>query len=181
MGFSRQGYQNGLSCPPVEFGNGVWWTRLRSSHGRGFVFPSLAIWPLPSAHPLGDQRSQRTFWLEGPLLHDTVKPGKSVGTVDFGGRSFLIHSLDLELQPRGKGSCRLIGEHLAPGWILRIQRWVSLHHLPQPLMSRKMHLLCTSSSVNPGGGRGNPLQYSCLENLHGQRSLVGYSPWVGKS
>ena len=28
----------------------------------------------------------------------------------------------------------------------------------------------------PGGGYGNPLQYSCLENPHGQRSLVGYSP-----
>ena len=26
-------------------------------------------------------------------------------------------------------------------------------------------------------GNGNPLQYSCLENPHGQRSLVGYSPW----
>ena len=29
----------------------------------------------------------------------------------------------------------------------------------------------------PGGGNGNPLQYSCLENLHGQRSLADYSPW----
>ena len=28
----------------------------------------------------------------------------------------------------------------------------------------------------PGGERGNPLQYSCLENPHGQRSLEGYSP-----
>ena len=28
-----------------------------------------------------------------------------------------------------------------------------------------------------GGGHGNPLQYSCLENPHGQRSLAGYSPW----
>ena len=27
-----------------------------------------------------------------------------------------------------------------------------------------------------GGGHGNPLHYSCLENLHGQQSLVGYSP-----
>ena len=27
-----------------------------------------------------------------------------------------------------------------------------------------------------GGGHGNLLQYSCLENPHGQRSLVGYSP-----
>ena len=33
---------------------------------------------------------------------------------------------------------------------------------------------------SPGGGHGNPLQYSCLENLHGQGSLVGYSPWGGK-
>ena len=28
-----------------------------------------------------------------------------------------------------------------------------------------------------GGGHGNPLQYSCLENPHGQRSLTGYNPW----
>ena len=27
-----------------------------------------------------------------------------------------------------------------------------------------------------GGGHGNPLQYSCLENPHGQRSLAGCSP-----
>ena len=29
---------------------------------------------------------------------------------------------------------------------------------------------------SPGEGNGNPLQYSCLENPHGQRSLAGYSP-----
>ena len=27
-----------------------------------------------------------------------------------------------------------------------------------------------------GEGNGNPLQYSCLKKLHGQRSVVGYSP-----
>ena len=32
----------------------------------------------------------------------------------------------------------------------------------------------------PGGGHGNPLQYSCLENPHEPRSLVGYSPWGHK-
>jgi len=26
---------------------------------------------------------------------------------------------------------------------------------------------------SPGGGHGNPFQYSCLENPHGQRSLAG--------
>ena len=33
---------------------------------------------------------------------------------------------------------------------------------------------------SPGGGCGNPLQYSCLEKPHGQRSLVGYSPFGRK-
>ena len=33
---------------------------------------------------------------------------------------------------------------------------------------------------SPGGGHGNPLQYSCLVNPHGQRSLVGYGPWGHK-
>ena len=32
------------------------------------------------------------------------------------------------------------------------------------------------SGRSPGGGHGNPLQYSCLENSHGQRSLAGYCP-----
>ena len=31
-----------------------------------------------------------------------------------------------------------------------------------------------------GRGHGNPFQYSCLENPHGQRSLVGHSPWGHK-
>ena len=33
---------------------------------------------------------------------------------------------------------------------------------------------------SPGGGHGNPLQYSYLKNPHGQRSLVGYSLWGHK-
>ena len=33
---------------------------------------------------------------------------------------------------------------------------------------------------SPGGGHGNPLQYSHLENPHGERGLAGYSPWGHK-
>ena len=33
---------------------------------------------------------------------------------------------------------------------------------------------------SPGEGHGNPLQYSCLENPHGQRSLAGYHPCGSK-
>ena len=36
------------------------------------------------------------------------------------------------------------------------------------------------SGKSPGEGIGYPLQYSCLENLCGQRTLEGYSPWGGK-
>jgi len=32
------------------------------------------------------------------------------------------------------------------------------------------------SGRSPGEGNGKPLQNSCLENSHGQRSLAGYSP-----
>ena len=37
--------------------------------------------------------------------------------------------------------------------------------------------LIPGSGRSPGGGHGNPSQYSCLENPYGQRSLAGYSPW----
>ena len=33
---------------------------------------------------------------------------------------------------------------------------------------------------SPGGGHGSPLQYSCLENHHGQRRPVDCSPWGHK-
>ena len=33
---------------------------------------------------------------------------------------------------------------------------------------------------SPGGGHGNPLQCSCLEESQGRGSLVGYSPWGRK-
>ena len=39
---------------------------------------------------------------------------------------------------------------------------------------------CLQERRSPGGGHGNSLQYSCLENLHRQRNLAGYSPWGSK-
>ena len=38
----------------------------------------------------------------------------------------------------------------------------------------------SGSGRTPGGGHGNPPQYSCVENPHGQRSLAGCSPWGHK-
>ena len=36
--------------------------------------------------------------------------------------------------------------------------------------------LIPGSGRSPGGGHGNPLQYSSLENPHGQMRLAGHSP-----
>ena len=41
-------------------------------------------------------------------------------------------------------------------------------------------ILIPGSERSPGERNGYPLQYSCLENLCGQWSLVGYSPWGHK-
>ena len=38
----------------------------------------------------------------------------------------------------------------------------------------------TGLGRSPGGGHGKPLQYSCLENIHRQRSLADCSLWGHK-
>ena len=56
------------------------------------------------------------------------------------------------------------------------------HGLPQWLSAKASALSAGDTGLIPGwerhsgGGHGNPLQYACLENLYGQRSLAGYSP-----
>ena len=40
---------------------------------------------------------------------------------------------------------------------------------------REMGLILESGKI-PTGGHGKPLQYSCLENPCGQRTLVEYGP-----
>ena len=51
-----------------------------------------------------------------------------------------------------------------------------------PASAGNVRDLCSipGSGRFPGGGHGNPLQHCFLENPHGHRSLVGYSPWGRK-
>ena len=63
-----------------------------------------------------------------------------------------------------------------------------LHSPRASLVAQTVESACNAGDLglipglgkSPGGRHGNPLQYSCLENAHGQRSLVGYSPWGHK-
>ena len=49
-------------------------------------------------------------------------------------------------------------------------------NLPANAGDEELQVQSLGGEDSPGGGYGNPLQYSFLENSHGQRSLVGYSP-----
>ena len=63
----------------------------------------------------------------------------------------------------------------------------NIHGLPWWLRCWRICLQCRRPGFSPRVGKilwrryGNPLQYSLLENSHGQRSLVGYRPWCCKA
>ena len=72
--------------------------------------------------------------------------------------------------PAGSRACAL--EHLQdPGWASLVGQTVK-------------ESACDAGDLgsipglgrSPRGGHSKPLQYPCLKNPHGQRSLVGYSP-----
>ena len=78
---------------------------------------------------------------------------------------------------------------LGCSWVRKIPQ--RRYRLPTPVLQGFLGSLdseestCNARNVglmpglgrSPGGGHGNPFQYSCLENTHGERSLTGYSPW----
>ena len=53
--------------------------------------------------------------------------------------------------------------------------YICISHLFWCCINNNIYILNPSTLL--GEGNGNPLQYSCLEKSHGQRSLVGCSPW----
>ena len=61
---------------------------------------------------------------------------------------------------------------------------VFIHMLGFPVDSDSKDSTCNEGDLGsiprlgrfPGGGHGNPLQYSCLEYPHEQRSMVDYCP-----
>ena len=67
--------------------------------------------------------------------------------------------------------------------VQNIYAYIKLNNQKRQLFTSKsnlkMHinleLVACPLGRSPGGGHGNPLQYSCLENPPGQRCLAGYS------
>ena len=82
--------------------------------------------------------------------------------------------------------------HLDPGSSNRFYfqmevKW-ALFYLGFPCGSDDKESACNAEDLDlipelgrsPGGGNGNPLQYSGLQNPHAPRSMAGYSPWGHK-
>ena len=91
-----------------------------------------------------------------------------------GGKESTCNAGDPSLIPgSGRSSGERIGYPLQYSWASLVAQMVNN---PPTMQETWVRSLEDSS----GGGHGNPLQYSCLENPHGQRSLVGYSPWGRK-
>ena len=88
-----------------------------------------------------------------------------------------------------EGRIGILGNELRTCWIWRISMWSWHLHLDILWVfsgdSDSKESTCNAGDLgliselgrSPGGRHGNPLQYSCLENPHGQRNLVGYSSW----
>ena len=58
-----------------------------------------------------------------------------------------------------------------------LPRWLTVKDLPVNAGDAGLVGLILAVGGSPRGGRGNPLQYSCLKTSREQRSLAGYSPW----
>ena len=61
---------------------------------------------------------------------------------------------------------------------LAVTRPLEIKEQPHP--ARPQGLLAANLEGSLGERNGNPLQYSCLGESHGQRSLAGYSSWGRK-
>ena len=63
-------------------------------------------------------------------------------------------------------------------WEIGLPRWFpGVKNLPVSEGDIRDMGSIPGSGRSPGGGHGSPLQYSFLQNSHGQRRLAGYSPW----
>ena len=142
---------------------------------------SPLAWKIPWMQEPGRLRSMGS----GRVGHDWVT-SLSLSTFMYWRRKWQPTPVFLPGEPQGWGSlvgCRLWGrteldmtevtqqqQHVV--WASRVAQMVkdSAHNAGN---------LCSIAGLgrSPEGRHGNPLQYSCLENPHGQRSLVGYSPW----
>ena len=105
-----------------------------------------------------------------------------------------LHPLvSLAAFPCVNGACNDSPDDFSFLWLAVVLHWGQYLSLPKPNVgvpggSDGKESACNAGDTgsipglgrSPGEGNSNTLQYFCLENSHGERSLTGYSPWGGK-
>ena len=125
-------------------------------------------WTVADQAPPSMEFSRQEYWsvLPCPSAGDLSNPGINPGSPAF-------QADTLPSEPPGKPQfyTYLLGYTGLPMWLSSIESTCNAGGLGLIPGLRRF----------PGGGHGNPFQYSSLENPHGQRSLAGYGPWGCKS
>ena len=116
------------------------------------------------------------------LLCPWDSPGKNTGM----GCHFLLQCMRVKNETEVTQSCLTLSDSVdcsPPGSSVHgIFRATHSNILGLPGSSAGKESPCNAGDLgsipglgrSPGGGHGNSLQYSCLENPHGRRSLLGY-------
>ena len=111
-----------------------------------------------------------------PIVHGVAKSQTRLSDFTF---TFHFHALEKEMATHSCIlACRIPGTG-EPGGLPSM----GSHRVGHPLCSVVKNTLAMRENwvrslgwaKAPGGGHGYPPQHSCLENPHGQRSLVGYT------
>ena len=189
VGFSRQAYWSGLPCPPPGD---------LPKPGIKPRFPALQMDSLPSEPP------GKPFSEDAKLsLGDRVLGEERIALLLYQVKGDTVGSFPWKLCPNmGRYGEEFLEQWLKDGVADKIECVQDLHSLNWA--SGGLIFMSSSGSSHssvgkesacdawdlgsipglgrsPGGRTGNPLQYSCLENPHGQRRLAGYNPWGHKS
>ena len=120
-------------------------------------------------------------WAHTRVLVARAKGGGPQGLWE--GLPALCHC-HLQPSPALRGSGEGLGLKREVDWGLGVRQFSM--GLPRWLSNKESTCQCGRPGFDPwvgkipGGGNDNPLQYSCLENSHGQRSLAGYIQWGRK-
>ena len=118
-------------------------------------------------------QSRQVRWKKALLeLYSTALPQDSVPHLFSEDSSASGRVLHLLQGTHSSPICRA-GTNRAERVTWPIYRVVSVFLVTEANVLLSLGSVCITS----GEGQGNPLQYSSLENPHGQRSLAGYSPW----
>jgi len=165
------------------------WERLGTSQDPVFRIQLVKQSSDPGRKPVCPWTWRGRSFRTRPLGTDAGSPRKGRGSKDLSPRSVEGYRSGQSKEGQGEygwdhwilGTCvesfwglpQIIRWHLQyDGWASLVAQMVKNSPAMQKTWVRSLGL-----GRSLGGGHGNPLQYSFLENSHGQRSLVGYSPW----